>query len=649
MTPAETTERRFALAMVLLLPWLMLLVTDWTVTPVGMVDGWIYRALGRDLVHANASFSDFYYPARPFVLVPRFLLTRLLSEGVAHAVYSFLCFQVLLLAVFDLLTSLARPGTRLAGVLLFGTCMYLLRTLGWGYVDGSIVTWFVIGLAGLARWYRTGATPRSQHLGALVAGGCFIAMLTTHPMTLPMLLTPLALVGWRQSQTPQARPWRLWLVVVFGAGTAVVAMAVICKVLYGRSLFFMPVVHAALELTTATWKHPLTTWVLNANWLVLIGFACLVSVLMLAGGAARKARLTAFEGFAYLNLVALMALMVAVELFTGGYWLEYGWFASYFLPAALLALAAMLGERTKSASTTGMEGLAVALVVGAALAYRLEAPYVVRYFDQRFFPFRLSAQWLGAVPLATLQAGIALCSVIGLVTWRWLVARPGPGSLFFAGFLVALVNGAPINRVPPGDALESAAAASVSQSIGLIQDELAGRSPRYWYDDASPFAYLFQDISAAHLGAYSRFQAPFPDGAQKRDASKDPSDFFAAGLVILDDTAERFPRAQRSFADVGYALKETRREQVPVGERSYSLIIATVEPARDAGSPSPPLGDDVDYVKGLYRDLLGREADAGGLRSHLDALAHGFSREKLRQVFLTSPEYRLKQAASAPP
>ena len=122
MTTRADPERRFAIFAALSLPWLMLWLTDWTVTPVGMVDAWIYRALGRDLLHANTTLSEYYYAARPFVLVPRYLLTRVFLEGAAHTVYGVLCAHVLLFAVLDFLTSVARPTTRLPGVVLFGTC-----------------------------------------------------------------------------------------------------------------------------------------------------------------------------------------------------------------------------------------------------------------------------------------------------------------------------------------------------------------------------------------------------------------------------------------------------------------------------------------------------------------------------------------------
>ena len=279
MSAKGDSERRFALLAAVLLPYLMLLVADWTVTPLGLVDAWIYRALGRDLIHANASMGEYYYAARPFVLVPRYLLTRVFLEGIAHAIYGLVCAHVLLFSVLDFLTSVARPGTRLPGVLLFGCCVYLLRSLGWGYIDGSLITWFMVGLAAMARWYRPGASVRGRTLAALVAGGCFTAMLLTHPMTLPMMLTPLGLALWlqRQKLTRQPRWWVLWLELAAGGVGTVLSMGVVCELLYGRFLFFMPIVGAALRISSADWKQPLQSWLFLANWLLPVAFAVFCS------------------------------------------------------------------------------------------------------------------------------------------------------------------------------------------------------------------------------------------------------------------------------------------------------------------------------------------------------------------------------------
>jgi hypothetical protein len=78
-----------------------------------------------------------------------------------------------------------------------------------------------------------------------------------------------------------------------------------------------------------------------------------------------------------------------------------------------------------------------------------------------------------------------------------------------------------------------------------------------------------------------------------------------------------------------------------VKPKAAAVSLATPPPASRAS--------DADFVKGLYRDLLGREPELDGYHSHMRGLETGVSREELRQIFLNSPEYREKKAAEASP
>lgn len=60
-------------------------------------------------------------------------------------------------------------------------------------------------------------------------------------------------------------------------------------------------------------------------------------------------------------------------------------------------------------------------------------------------------------------------------------------------------------------------------------------------------------------------------------------------------------------------------------------------------------GSDVDYVRGLYRELLGREPDPVGMANHLKGLKAGASRDDVRSVFLSSTEYRMKGLGGTSP
>ena len=95
---------------------------------------------------------------------------------------------------------------------------------------------------------------------------------------------------------------------------------------------------------------------------------------------------------------------------------------------------------------------------------------------------------------------------------------------------------------------------------------------------------------------------------------------------------------------VDYCRKrQASSSPVPAGNRGLICVrraVALIE--EDPQS-------DQDYVASLYRDLLGRDPDAGGLNGWVAALRDGMSRDEVRQGFLRSEEYQRKHSAPDTP
>lgn len=98
-------------------------------------------------------------------------------------------------------------------------------------------------------------------------------------------------------------------------------------------------------------------------------------------------------------------------------------------------------------------------------------------------------------------------------------------------------------------------------------------------------------------------------------------------------------------------VQEARRAAAEPAKRTATVRdgfeVARRAPVDLGKAPGASAAADREYVTGLYREVLGREPDEGGLKSHLNGLANGMSREAIKDVFLTSSEYREKQAAAA--
>ncbi|MFM8931251.1 MAG: DUF4214 domain-containing protein, partial [Gemmataceae bacterium] len=76
-------------------------------------------------------------------------------------------------------------------------------------------------------------------------------------------------------------------------------------------------------------------------------------------------------------------------------------------------------------------------------------------------------------------------------------------------------------------------------------------------------------------------------------------------------------------------------------ERVDASILGSNEYFARQGSGNIP------FVQGLYRDVLGREADSAGLEAHVAALARGATRADLALGFLTSVEHGTQVAGEA--
>lgn len=99
------------------------------------------------------------------------------------------------------------------------------------------------------------------------------------------------------------------------------------------------------------------------------------------------------------------------------------------------------------------------------------------------------------------------------------------------------------------------------------------------------------------------------------------------------------------------AAQKTQEQTVkpkppPVVVHRDGFQTAGKQPVSLGRVPSASAAGDAAYVQSLYRELLGREPDAEGMKSHLRGLENGMTRDEIKNVFLTSPEF-LQRVQSA--
>lgn len=112
-------------------------------------------------------------------------------------------------------------------------------------------------------------------------------------------------------------------------------------------------------------------------------------------------------------------------------------------------------------------------------------------------------------------------------------------------------------------------------------------------------------------------------------------------------TLKRDPEVQRALRDTKQQVEVALNRAI---EGGVSRWADRFEAPRNQGRLTPEQkASNAGYVVGLYRELLGREPDADGMLAHLKGLEGGTTREQLRDVFLTSDEYRARTATPDAP
>ncbi len=582
----RSADARLLWLVILVLPWCLWLIYPWTLTPVGAVDAWIYRGLGQNLPNAYRMFPLFYYTSRLFVLLPCHVLNLFLPPGMAHAAYSFGMLYLYLFAISDVTAQHATLRTRFFLVLFSAACPYLLRTEGWGYIDGFVITSATLSLAFLARALRPHYTlPQRSAFNAL-SGAFFVGMAITHPMAVVLGFTLVWYYLFEQFLVQ--RRFRMAQMVgdvatfTIGGAAAILGMCVISHFMFGHFRFFDPTIAALRHISanTAVWKLPNYQWLRRADWLLIPALAVAGSCTLLIGGLARM-RLTRFEWFAYINAAALLGGMALVDFFAAGFWLQFSYYASYFLPAALLAIAAMLGESsTEKPRVWNIAALAVLLILIAAVLHNVQKPYIAALAS--------SMADLGKPPAHAFsffdgQLIVASAAVLLILIHRLALRRQINETCWLLPAIAAcgIVMLGQISHYPIPTGPNIAASRNIAGVIRLIQQKLGPVRPLFWYDEASPFHLQFASINSAYLLGYSAVSRTFPNLAWPsrpdwRSISDSSSEPWLGGeqLVILTEDAHKLDAARDTFHHLGLDLRMSDQIWNSTSNGGYWIVLA---------------------------------------------------------------------------
>jgi hypothetical protein len=577
------------------LPLLLLaLSNDWCITPPGLIDPWVYFGYYQDLPQHLTSFDGTYYGTRLSALLPGYAAYHCLPPLAANYVLHLGLYYACVVSLYWILALTISVRAGLLAAVCLGCHFFFLRAIGWDYVNGFGIAYFLLSALAL-----TAATRTTFWKGNLVAAGMNSAALvianTFYGVFLPYLAIHYLYLNRRSRRNPLLRGMGLYLLGVSGL---ILALCLLSWLVAGRFWFLGPTLHFAHTFAGQTnpWKVPISTWLPMADWLVLPALTALGS---LAFCNSFRYPQSGKKGTVPRSLMADSSLFRGMAVFYQGQFLftlimMIGWewwgqpilqlqeYASLLLPATLLALGAQLALHVERLSRRQF-GALLAMVLLASLA-----PYALNNAGE--WPTRLS-RWSAALTLAGGTLGLAV-----------LTSRR-PGALAAAGIIVLFVS------IPACLAWHTFDFSEARPRIVSIREESPRRrehyhaadilcsvfdaarvvrkwdpagQTRFWYDARAPMGKVCTAVASTYLWGYRLVNTAFP-------AVGDPAEFARLKghqVLILSADVDALAKANASMKELGMEASLLAEQHIAYPSVAFTMYKVTI---KTKGSLERPL------------------------------------------------------------
>jgi len=512
-------------------------------TPAGAIDPWVYFGYFHNLVSFKRDmFPGTYYGSRLSWILPGYVLNKLFSPLVANYVLHLSVYYTALLALFSLLKAAANRQAALLGATLFGFYPYLWSAVGWDYMDGAGIAWFLVTMVLLT---RASAAPRRY--GTLIAAGAVCAALVYSNLTWSLLCPTLLFYYLIRSRIERKASWiraLLEMAICFGGGIALVTgiFCLINHAIDGTYWFYAPSIGYALGTVgkKIPAKSPMAEWIGTARWLILPAATALFCLTI--GIFRRKEFLTRQN---LLGVLFVMQFFMAAGILlwmdtSGNPLLQYSYYASYLIPFTFLAIGSQV-LRVPQLANVGSPMVVVFTLVVLGLSWVPADSYWVR-LPTPLWPFGAALLVIGAgAVLVGRVGGLVTIIAVSAILYSYILVGGRPANTARGGFI----------RIARG-----------VQEIEKVRD---GRPVRFWFDASEKYGTEFHSLNSAYLWGYTRIGSAFPELPANVTL---PSDTL---LVVPSSRVDAVSEVVKSYKSDGKVLSLVSQQPMDAEGGRYSL------------------------------------------------------------------------------
>ena len=570
-------QGNWEILLLLLLPILLLLINQvWIFTPNGTVDPWVYFGYFIRLKQYSIAFPDGYYGTRLSWILPGYLAYSLFPSLVANYV---LHLGFYYLATFSLYFILRPSVGRRAAFLTsasMGCYAFFLLAIGWDYVDGAGIAYFLLTVLMLS-W---AARKEGWVTWMVLSGAFFGALIYTNLVWLA--LAPSLITYYLLTHRPHQKQKTSISVGAFIVGILAITL-LLCSVNYavgGRFFFFIPSVNYVLNHGShqSPWRFD---WydgsLLRATWLILPTIVLLVTIALLAGSKFRKS----FEqADTHLQVPFVMSCLGMMFLTVKGLpGLHHSYYASYLIPSMFLAIGASL----KSLATLSNGSFAAV----ASLSLILIIFPLVNTFWSSDQPIILCCLFLAAI----------VFSIASNFNQK-KVARVLAILLFTVSASISFDQGWNPNQSVKqlqSNALNSKASIDSHLTVSGVQKLFRDIDPTvrlfFWYSPKE--LEVYQSVSSASLWGYRFINEDFPGlqgygipdntplSSERLSYLKQHFTITSSKIAIFSQQEDALQQAINSLKTVGFTAKSIATYPIKQDTIAFTITIIEVTKLKD--------------------------------------------------------------------
>jgi 4-amino-4-deoxy-L-arabinose transferase-like glycosyltransferase len=551
------------LIVIVVLPWIFIcLGVNWVLDYVvghEFLDPWFYFGFFLDLTARLKVFPATYYGSRLSWILPGYVVYRLFPTVIAPYVLHLGVYYSAVLSLYFTLKYTVSQRVALLSAVLMGGYGFFLWAVGWDYIDGAGLTYFL--LTTLALSYA--AREERSWIWLNVSGTLYGAMI--YSQLFLVVVTPALLFYYFAAKREQRRHSLALSLLLFASGFIGISilLGLFNYKLDGEFLFYMPSVRAAMGLLGKPnlMRLPFHLWSNRATWLILPSLVFLSSIAFLCINWKRRTSPNVRFQVLFQCYFQICALIFVLFEAKGSPVLAYLYYASFLIPGTFLALGGQLAPLVDQLSSNHFVLAVCGAIVIPLLAYRVSPNSAATLWANSHAP---------TIVFVLAFIGVALFLVRGSAVRVLALSLPCLAlGVVNAGSSYYRVSDSKISKLGFPAIVESVQAIRIMAPSGKLL---------FWYRDSEPMGNFYRSVASSYLWGFSLINERFPSLERKEDSFQFPSS--NTEIAILSNEADALQQADLALDRIGLSVQLVDERSINKGEIGWKILLVKVQNRR---------------------------------------------------------------------